>query len=293
MITLGAEELNSVGRSNGPEEEQVTETTVEEEAGETEEAAAGETTKKKKARPGPPPPPHRPVMGSPSAYVLARKPLFQNMAWKKGTAPHSSDYHRIFYARDTFLKAAFGRLIWREDMHLVVLENMRRHVVKDLLYFLRLYDSTGRDYLEPCPSWESIKSMNLPPGGACLLWQPPKTDASKDGSEEDGYSPAVEQFSTFDVRQGDFLKTLPVHDLEHVLGPEYLAVLRKHPLFRDNPLLMLCRKRSLPVQLYLWKLQGYLAQYTHDDAFQVRRQAGKEARQRRREEESQLAGDSS
>ncbi|KAF6833881.1 esterase-like protein [Colletotrichum musicola] len=207
-------------------------------------------------RPAAPEPPSS--MGAPTTYVLARNRLLKNMGRKPGAGPHAGQSGIIFARRERLPKALKGRTVWRHDMHDFVLENMRRQVVKTFLYYLRLHEQDGRDYIRPCSSWEVVKDVKH---RGCLLWLPPDGHGKEDGL-------VVSPFSTYDVPGANWEKRLPVHDLERLLGPEHLATLRKHPLFRDHTLLVLGKHRSVPLQLYLWKLQGYLLEYPHDEMYE-------------------------
>ncbi|TDZ35214.1 hypothetical protein CTRI78_v011536 [Colletotrichum trifolii] len=143
----------------------------------------------------------------------------------------------------------------------VVLENMRRHIVKAFLYYIKLNEKDSRDYLRPCPSWDGVRKMKH---RGCLLWLPQPEGESLE--HRTGLS-ALEQFATFDVPYAKWQKSLPIYDLERLLGPDHLATLRELPLFRENSLLMLGKRRSIPTQLYLWKIQGYLATFPELDEF--------------------------
>ncbi|KAF9872057.1 esterase-like protein [Colletotrichum karsti] len=213
-------------------------------------------------QPAPPEFPYKKAMSAPTAYVLARKQLLKNMPKSKGAAPHGGTANMIFMKRDRFMKVAKAKLVWRADMDDFVLENMRRQVVNTILYYIRLAEKDSRVYLQPCPTWETTARVQK---RGCLLWLP-----SNVGSQESAgpAGPSVEQFATYEVPGVRWEKSLPVHDLEFLLGPENMAILRRHSLFRDHSLVVVKKDRSVALQLLLWKLQGYLAEYPGDHIFQ-------------------------
>ncbi|KAL0932897.1 esterase-like protein [Colletotrichum truncatum] len=205
----------------------------------------------------------KPMISPPSTYVLSRKLLLKNAPQRKGAGPHAGSVPMLFARRDRFIRATNSRIVFRSDMDEFVLENMRRQVVNAFLYYAKLHETDGRDYLRPCPTWDSVKKMQK---RGCLLWIPSNAEDQKGPRAVGGYS-AVQQFAAYDVPDAKWEKRLPVHDLDYLLGPDHMATLRKHALFQANSLLLLGKQRSIPVQLYLWKLQGYMAEYPEDNTF--------------------------
>ncbi|OLN96856.1 hypothetical protein CCHL11_02450 [Colletotrichum chlorophyti] len=197
---------------------------------------------------------------APTAYVVARKPLLQSLGGKKGKTPHG-EKHKMLLVRSQPLhgRGMVSKLVWREDMDDFVLENMRRMVINQLLYFAGLREIDSRSYIVPLTNWDAITQQKQ---RGCLLWY--QTDSNihlnKTKLENSGSS-VLEEFATFDVPGTKYEKKLPVHDLKRLLGPHHLAELMEKPLFRDNSLFLVRKQRSIPLQLYLWKLQAYLAEY--------------------------------
>ncbi|GKT94920.1 esterase-like protein [Colletotrichum tofieldiae] len=203
---------------------------------------------------------------SPASYVLARKPLLQSLSGTRKKTPHGEKWRSLLSKRQGSFAQNFGeRQVWREDMDDFVLENMRRNVMKYLVYFAELRAGEDRrSYLLRLGSWEKVATI---PQRGCLLWYqsengPRKQDA---GAESGGDTMALEQFATYDVPKAKYEKKLPVYDLRRLLGEEYLAKLREIPMFRDSSLFLLRKQRSIPLQLYLWKLQAYMAEYDAPD----------------------------
>ncbi|CAI0654751.1 unnamed protein product [Colletotrichum noveboracense] len=189
------------------------------------------------------------MMGSPSGYVVARKRVLYNMMQKPGSGPYSGTSKAVFARREN-LKTQRSQIVWRQDMDEFVLENLRRQAVNTILYYLRLSKDADRGYLRPC-SFRDVHEMQK---RGCLLWMPP----NEDGLE------SLEQFATFDVPDVKWEKKLAVHDLNQLLGQEHMATLRQYSLFKDNSLILLGKRRSIALQLVLWKLQGYLAEFPQD-----------------------------
>ncbi|GKT48984.1 uncharacterized protein ColSpa_09165 [Colletotrichum spaethianum] len=88
-----------------------------------------------------------------------------------------------------------------------------------------------------------------------------KLEANPYGYESGGDVTVLEDFATYDVPKAKYERKLPVYDLRRLLGEGYLAKLRETPIFRDSSLFVLRKQRSIPLQLYLWKLQAYIAEH--------------------------------
>ncbi|EQB44155.1 hypothetical protein CGLO_17124 [Colletotrichum gloeosporioides Cg-14] len=183
----------------------------------------------------------KPMMGSPSGYVVARKRVLYNMMQKPGSGPYSGTSKAVFARREN-LKTQRSQIIWRQDMDKFVLENMRRQAVNTILYYLRLSKDADRGYLRPC-SFRDVHEMQK---RGCLLWMPP----NEDGPE------SLEQFATFDVPNVKWEKKLAVHDLNRLLGPEHMATLRQYPLFKDNSLILDTWQNSLKISGNLLRRHG-------------------------------------
>ncbi|KAK2009257.1 hypothetical protein LZ32DRAFT_620798 [Colletotrichum eremochloae] len=190
---------------------------------------------------------------SPTFYVLARKPLIKSLGGSKNKTPFGEKWKILLSKREgSFAQHVAKRQVWREDMDDFVLDNMRRNVMKYLIYFAEL--RVGRDhrtYLLRLGSWD--RAATIPQRG-CLLWY----HAENGPQRQDA---ALEPFATYDVPKAKYERKLPVYDLGWLLGEDYLAKLREIPMFRDSSLFLLRKQRSIPLQLYLWKLQAYMVEY--------------------------------
>ncbi|ROT39884.1 hypothetical protein SODALDRAFT_140603 [Sodiomyces alkalinus F11] len=208
------------------------------------------------------------VSKAPRGYAIARMDALKLIGASRQESTLGGQHIAMIVRRSNLKRSGIiPRLVWRRDMHLVVLENMRRQVVQQLEYFAGLCSSDERSYLTPCSSWDAINRDLIHRG--CVLWRS-QSDETQDatttgGSAAGGKGPrddgSPDQLATLDIPDAKYEKKLPVYNLDRLLGEDHLAILLKTPLFRHNPLLVLGRRRTIPLQLLLWKLQGYLAEY--------------------------------
>ncbi|EEY23270.1 predicted protein [Verticillium alfalfae VaMs.102] len=140
-------------------------------------------------------------------------------------------------------------------MHRLVLRSARPAPSNALLRLARLDAAPARGYLRPCASWAQI-NRDMPHRG-CVLWSP--GEAAVSAAETPG------PWATLDIEGAKYEGKMPVHDLRRLLGDDHLARLRAEPAFADSTLLVLGKRRTIPAQLLLWKLQGYLAEYPGRD----------------------------
>ena len=143
---------------------------------------------------------------------------------------------------------------WRSDMHELVLELMRRRLVEGLTRLAKL----KRGYVVGCSGWDD--ALAKPQVGA-FIW------TGGDGVlEEEANIP--QEFATLDVSVGlqeeNRTKKIPVYNLRRLLGTEKLAELRaKLPsgIFGREIVVLRHKQVVVDVEMRLWKLQGYLAEY--------------------------------
>jgi len=143
---------------------------------------------------------------------------------------------------------------WRSDMHEFVLELMRRRLVEGLI---RLTNSK-RGYVVGCSGWKD--ALAKPQVGA-FIW------TGGNGEQDEGVDIPPE-FATLDVSAGqqgeNRTKKIPVHNLRRLLGMEKLAELRaklSSGIFGKEVVVLKHKKVVVDVEMQLWKLQGYLAEY--------------------------------
>ncbi|KAK1672878.1 hypothetical protein BDP55DRAFT_587471, partial [Colletotrichum godetiae] len=199
------------------------------------------------------------LIESPSAYVVLRKPVIDSMAGKRGKTPFGDGWRTLLGRNQKVMNSDIPkRLVWREDMGDFVLDNLRKNVMKNIAYSVEM-DNQKRSYIEPLERWEDVHESEK---RGCLLWY----DRAKVPTEESQWDEwmkegQIKPFATYDVPDAKYEKSLPIYDIGRLMGPDYLAKLRKMPLFRTKSLFVVKKKPSTPLQLYLWKLQAYMAEY--------------------------------
>jgi hypothetical protein len=160
------------------------------------------------------------------------------------------DRYRQSKSAAKFLSAAG----WREDMHEFILRLMRRRIVENLVALTNL----KRGYVVGCSGWED--ALAKPQIGA-FLW------TGGAGEMEEGMD-APPEFATLDTTIGrkeeSKTKKIPVHNLRRLLGKDKLAELReKLPsgIFKRDVVVLKHKQQTVDVEMQLWRLQGFLAEY--------------------------------
>jgi len=170
-----------------------------------------------------------------SVYTLSSQSFLRNMVKKSAFMRAFEDTQNANHLRSRQLKRASN---FRKDAESFNLELMRRRVVEDLSRLITL----KRGYLTHINT--DVQKRQI---GAFLYignvpWRKPK------------------EFSTLDVGNAK----IPVYDLTVLLGVQKLEGLKKafeNRMF-DKEMLGLRHKRmTVELQMRLWKLQGYLAEY--------------------------------
>lgn len=173
--------------------------------------------------------------------MIARQDLMLEFLDKKSR--FSSGYMR--FAANPKLGKFCKAAIWRQDMHEVVRDQLRRQIASELVYLWGLCEEKekGRDYL--------IKAKNLREFGKdwnrfCCLYP------------EEGRR---EPFEIVEV-PGTAAIAVPGYDLPTLLGPDILASLKSEAsVFQDTSLVVLKGRRTLGLNRKLWRLQGFVADY--------------------------------
>ena len=182
-----------------------------------------------------------PTIG-PRVYTLARKDLLRQM--RRGSPHKRFPSERLRKYKES--NNVIGKAQWRADMDDFILELMRRRVVESLIHLGGL----KRGYLVGCDGWEDAMAK---PQVGMLLWT---------GRKEGGTQEPPEFATLFKTKEGQ--RKVPVHNLRTLLGPKKLDELRAKFSngIIDRPLLAVKHKNAtVALQLKLWKLQGYLAEY--------------------------------
>lgn len=139
-----------------------------------------------------------------------------------------------------------------------VLGLMRSRAVQHLLYFLKRDEETGTKCLRPCASWSAIKDLDH---RGCVLWYPVSEVAGYQGHTSPSEGNAPGEYAIMDIPGKQYGASLPVHNLEYLLGEKHLRNLRESAVFRDSNIVLLDQRRTIRLQLLLWRIQGYLASY--------------------------------
>lgn len=194
----------------------------------------------------------------PTGYVLSRQDLLKEFQLGP-RSPYSRANEKKLIRLNGRDRGAAKKAVWRVDMDSFVPGLMRRRIVEDILYFSRLCETEGRKYLIRCDGWQDIHSLDH---RGCVLWIGPDSPSPSNGASNGPTEPGPGQFATMDIDNGRYVGKLAVHNLRTLLGNEHLAQLKEgSTILRDGDLFLLGRRRTIELQLKLWKLQGYIAKF--------------------------------
>ncbi|KAI1774401.1 hypothetical protein F4818DRAFT_442547 [Hypoxylon cercidicola] len=192
----------------------------------------------------------------PAAHVLARQDLLSSFVIKWSGFDNAP---KQITAMSLKQKSLAGKVVWRKDMDTYILDLMRQAIVDDMLYLSRLCSEEGRHYIVKCYGWGDVQHKHK---GAVLWFGEPEEGAGSDqASNEPG------PFATFDIQkediQGETMTTsVAVHNVPMLLGSEQAERIRKEAAaLKDGSIFMLAGRRTADLQMKLWKLQGYIADY--------------------------------
>ena len=149
-------------------------------------------------------------------------------------------------------------IVWREDMDVFVLENLRRNVSKKLSYLA----SRAAAYIAPCKNYDSINNHDQV---AVVLWlsknpinsiydeQASGDEMSFDDGEIGSPTYAMHYYKTHYI---------PCYNLAALLGPIQLSALRysRPDHFNDQFAVMKLKRNTVETRLELWKILGYMVQ---------------------------------
>jgi hypothetical protein len=186
----------------------------------------------------------------PTAYMIARQDYLAQQT--QNGELHRMEYKKLMmlHHNSDRIKPIANRAIWREDMESLVLRLMRRRVLEDLIYLSTLSADTTRDpYVVRCQTWDDVKDDKYRGQRGCVLWLGPE-------GEDGGPGPRA----TMDIPGVKYGRKIAVHNLWRLLGEEGVEKLRESvELFREGEVFLVLRKRTVEMQMKLWKLQGFLA----------------------------------
>ncbi|KAI1308811.1 hypothetical protein F5Y03DRAFT_349317 [Xylaria venustula] len=189
----------------------------------------------------------------PSAYLLARQDLISALSTKQsGYERHPK---RLFGGSSSRYTIFGHKAIWRQDMGSFVLDRMRVKIVKDLLYLSRLCTEDSRHYIVKCHGWDDVQYKHQ----GAVLWfgVPSEPNEAKESKVQPG------PFATYDISKDGITTSVAVHNIPMLLGDTAAAEVRENSaIFGDGFLFMLAGRRTTDLQSELWRLQGYMADYT-------------------------------
>ncbi|KAF2969368.1 hypothetical protein GQX73_g4231 [Xylaria multiplex] len=188
----------------------------------------------------------------PSAYVCARQDLIS--AINKTGSGYGQHSRRLFGGCSSRFVRLAGKAVWREDMNSVILDRMRQEIVKDLIYLSRLCTEDSRHYIVKCHGWDDVRHKRQ----GAVLW-------FEGGSEHDDATKSEIQpgpLATYDIHNAGATTSVVVHNIPMLLGAKNTAeVKEKSAALGDGSLFMLAGRRTTNLQVKLWRLQGYMAEY--------------------------------
>lgn len=209
-----------------------------------------------------------------ACYISARYFVVDGMAKKKRSLELASKVFHLANIVHPRIREKFevdvSQIVLREDMPEHILRLLRLRVIKGLAY---LASRVGTGYIT-APKKKGLKGVATKKSVSSVLWLGPSGIASSAGQEGDAAKPDSEAaMYPWDIERGppDYM-TVPVRflpggqaivfNLPRLLGKKGLAELRKElGWIRDREVLVL--KHSLQpvaVQMWLWRLQGYMAE---------------------------------
>ncbi|KAI0119928.1 hypothetical protein GGR51DRAFT_495589 [Nemania sp. FL0031] len=190
----------------------------------------------------------------PSAYVLARQDLISAFT-KKGTG-YENQTKRLFGPTSSSYTKFGGNAVWREDMDSLILHQMRQGIVDDLCYLSRLCIEDNRHYIVKCFGWDDVQYKHQ----GAVLWF--GDTAQPNEATQSGPGP----FSIYDISNNNISTSVAVHNMPMLLGPQATAEVRqKAAIMANASLFMLAGRRTTNLQVKLWRLQGYMADYKKEN----------------------------
>ncbi|KAI1204141.1 uncharacterized protein F4807DRAFT_448710 [Annulohypoxylon truncatum] len=192
----------------------------------------------------------------PASYVLARQDLLSAFTDKNSTL--GGGPRRLIGSSPRY-RSLDKKVVWRKDMDTYIRDLMCQGIVSELLYLSSLCAEQGRHYIVKCYGWDDVQYKHK----GSVLWfaDPAESSSSDETSNQPG------PFATFDIQRTTFqgkpyTESVSVYNMPMLLGPEHASRLKEEAqTLRDGSIFMLAGRRTVNIQLKLWKLQGYLADY--------------------------------
>ncbi|KAI1407620.1 hypothetical protein F5Y13DRAFT_174260 [Hypoxylon sp. FL1857] len=192
----------------------------------------------------------------PTAYVLARQDLISSFTVKRSGLSHGPQ--RLVGINPPY-RHLIKKIIWRRDMDTYILGLMRHDIVNDMLYLSKLCTENGRYYIVKCWGWNDVQYKHK---GAVLWFGEPDEDAGANEARNQPGPFATFEYQKTDIQGQPLTETVVVHNMNMLLGPEQAKHVKGDAAaLKDGSIFMLAGRRTTNLQMKLWKLQGYLADY--------------------------------
>ncbi|KAI1138351.1 hypothetical protein F5Y05DRAFT_36718 [Hypoxylon sp. FL0543] len=192
----------------------------------------------------------------PAAWILARQDLISSFTVKDSGLKYGPQRLTGIFPRYRHLAKT---VIWRQDMDTYILDLMRRDIINDLLYLSKLCTENGRYYVVKCWGWNDVQYKHK---GAVLWFGEPDEDADSNQTRNQPGPFATFEYQKTDIQGQPLTETVVVHNISMLLGSEQAKYIKDEAAaLKDGSIFMLAGRRTTNLQLKLWKLQGYLADY--------------------------------
>ncbi|KAI0205353.1 hypothetical protein F4808DRAFT_411387 [Astrocystis sublimbata] len=194
----------------------------------------------------------------PRGWILARRDLlnFISNSTKMGNSNLTKLPAGMLFGTSTSYKQYSAKAVWRNDMDIFILDRMRRGIVQDLSYFSGLCVEDDRHYIVQCRGWDDVQDKRH----GSLLWF--EATSGSGNTVQLGDQPGPFATYKFTKVGGATTTTVAVHNMLMLLGPDYVEKVRQTAaVLTEGSLFMLAGRATTNLQLKLWKLQGYLADY--------------------------------
>lgn len=193
------------------------------------------------------------------SHVIARQDLLQGFFITGGK--HRGGHFRL--ASSPHVSSLAKSAIWREDMDTAIVDLSRRQIMHDLLYLSQFCETQDRKYFVRVSDAKETGHLSH---RSCFLWLGGENKTT--GLEEIRHGPG--QYASLDI-DGVPETTRPVYNLPRLLGQENLQRLRSESSsLREGELFLLRGRRTLTLNTRLWKLQGYVADYSKLKCAEIR-----------------------
>ncbi|KAI1090755.1 hypothetical protein F5B19DRAFT_461510 [Rostrohypoxylon terebratum] len=195
-------------------------------------------------------------IAGPSIYILGRQDLVSAFADKKSS--FSGGPKRMLGSTPRYRNLT-RNTVWRTDMDTYILDLMRKSIVSELLYLSGLCAEQGRHYIVKCYGWGDVQYKHK---GSVIWFENPVEDV---GSNQTDNQPGP--FAVFDIQRtsfqgGQYTESVAVHNMPMLLGLDVANRLKEEAkALTDGSIFMLAGRRTVNIQMKLWKLQGYLSDY--------------------------------